>query len=212
MNSNENNNDIKLPLTRKKQRQNAMQMIYQMDIKDEFDFNKKLNLDNKYQDIKEEITLENISEHNNFDYISKLIIDFSKEKLAQDFDVKEYLDDDGKIIYEVVDSYYNTQIDSQSFENIQYLKDVISAFVQNREKINEIIKQVLSDKWKMNRLAKIDLAILRTAITEIKYVATPYKVAINEALELSKKFSDEKSTKFINGVLKDYVKIFEEEK
>ncbi|MBF1051794.1 MAG: transcription antitermination factor NusB, partial [Peptostreptococcaceae bacterium] len=59
---------------------------------------------------------------------------------------------------------------------------------------------------------KIDLAILRTAITEIKYVATPYKVAINEALELSKKFSDEKSTKFINGVLKDYVKIFEEEK
>jgi transcription antitermination factor nusB len=212
MNSNENNNDIKLPLTRKKQRQNAMQMIYQMDIKDEFDFNKKLNLDNKYQDIKEEITLENISEHNNFDYISKLIIDFSKEKLAQDFDVKEYLEDDGKIIYEVVDSYYNTQIDSQSFENIQYLKDVISAFVQNREKINEIIKQVLSDKWKMNRLAKIDLAILRTAITEIKYVATPYKVAINEALELSKKFSDEKSTKFINGVLKDYVKIFEEEK
>ena len=204
MNSNENNNDIKLPLTRKKQRQNAMQMIYQMDIKDEFDFNKKLNLDNKYQDIKEEITLENISEHNNFDYISKLIIDFSKEKLAQDFDVKEYLEDDGKIIYEVVDSYYNTQIDSQSFENIQYLKDVISAFVQNRE--------VLSDKWKMNRLAKIDLAILRTAITEIKYVATPYKVAINEALELSKKFSDEKSTKFINGVLKDYVKIFEEEK
>jgi transcription antitermination factor nusB len=212
MNSNENNNDIKLPLTRKKQRQNAMQMIYQMDIKDEFDFNKKLNLDNKYQDIKEEITLENISEHNNFDYISKLIIDFSKEKLAQDFDVKEYLEEDGKIIYEVVDSYYNTQIDSQSFENIQYLKDVISAFVQNREKINEIIKQVLSDKWKMNRLAKIDLAILRTAITEIKYVATPYKVAINEALELSKKFSDEKSTKFINGVLKDYVKIFEEEK
>ena len=212
MNSNENNNDIKLPLTRKKQRQNAMQMIYQMDIKDEFDFNKKLNLDNKYQDIKEEITLENISEHNNFDYISKLIIDFSKEKLAQDFDVKEYLEDDGKIIYEVVDSYYNTQIDSQSFENIQYLKDVISAFVQNREKINEIINQVLSDKWKMNRLAKIDLAILRTAITEIKYVATPYKVAINEALELSKKFSDEKSTKFINGVLKDYVKIFEEEK
>ena len=212
MNSNENNNDIKLPLTRKKQRQNAMQMIYQMDIKDEFDFNKKLNLDNKYQDIKEEITLENISEHNNFDYISKLIIDFSKEKLAQDFDVKEYLEDDGKIIYEVVDSYYNMQIDSQSFENIQYLKDVISAFVKNREKINEIIKQVLSDKWKMNRLAKIDLAILRTAITEIKYVATPYKVAINEALELSKKFSDEKSTKFINGVLKDYVKIFEEEK
>jgi transcription antitermination factor nusB len=212
MNSNENNNDIKLPLTRKKQRQNAMQMIYQMDIKDEFDFNKKLNLDNKYQDIKEEITLENISEYNNFDYISKLIIDFSKEKLAQDFDVKEYLEEDGKIIYEVVDSYYNTQIDSQSFENIQYLKDVISAFVQNREKINEIIKQVLSDKWKMNRLAKIDLAILRTAITEIKYVATPYKVAINEALELSKKFSDEKSTKFINGVLKDYVKIFEEEK
>ena len=212
MNSNENNNDIKLPLTRKKQRQNAMQMIYQMDIKDEFDFNKKLNLDSKYQDIKEEITLENISEYNNFDYISKLIIDFSKEKLAQDFDVKEYLEEDGKIIYEVVDSYYNTQIDSQSFENIQYLKDVISAFVQNREKINEIIKQVLSDKWKMNRLAKIDLAILRTAITEIKYVATPYKVAINEALELSKKFSDEKSTKFINGVLKDYVKIFEEEK
>ena len=212
MNSNENNNDIKLPLTRKKQRQNAMQMIYQMDIKDEFDFNKKLNLDNKYQDIKEEITLENISEYNNFDYISKLIIDFSKEKLAQDFDVKEYLEEDGKIIYEVVDSYYNTQIDSQSFENIQYLKDVISAFVQNREKIKEIRKQVLSDKWKMNRLAKIDLAILRTAITEIKYVATPYKVAINEALELSKKFSDEKSTKFINGVLKDYVKIFEEEK
>ena len=57
MNSNENNNDIKLPLTRKKQRQNAMQMIYQMDIKDEFDGRVNVIVDGGDSDIGIESTV-----------------------------------------------------------------------------------------------------------------------------------------------------------
>ncbi len=68
----------------------------------------------------------------------------------------------------------------------------------------EVDKQIeaYSDHWKMNRLAKVDLAILRLSITELLYRDDiPDSVSINEAVDLAKKFGGEDSGKFINGVL-----------
>lgn len=67
--------------------------------------------------------------------------------------------------------------------------------------IDEMIAQHL-EKWTINRLAKVDLNILRLGVFELMYVDDiPANVAINEALEVSKRFGDEQSSKFINGVL-----------
>lgn len=83
----------------------------------------------------------------------------------------------------------------------EYLKILITGTADNLNEIDELIKANL-EKWSFDRLAKVDRNILRLAIYEMKYSDdVPLKVAINEAVELAKHFSDEKSSKFINGIL-----------
>ena len=69
-----------------------------------------------------------------------------------------------------------------------------------------MIEKNLKEKWTIERISKIDIAILKLAIYEILYSEVPYKVAINEAIELAKKYGDESSKKFINGILASIVK------
>ncbi|MGN0460628.1 MAG: transcription antitermination factor NusB [Ruminococcus sp.] len=72
----------------------------------------------------------------------------------------------------------------------------------NLEEIDKIISDHLSAKWKLNRISKVSLSILRLAVYEMKYVEDiPTNVTINEAVELSKKFSGEEEYKFVNGIL-----------
>lgn len=66
---------------------------------------------------------------------------------------------------------------------------------------------LLAHNWNIERIAEIDLIILRMALTEIQEMPdTPVKVALNEAIELAKKFSTAESSSFINGILDSYVK------
>ena len=90
---------------------------------------------------------------------------------------------------------------------IKYINDIIYGIENNDEEIKEIIKQCLQEKWSIERISKINLSILKLAIYEMKYKEIPLKVEINEAVELSKKYGDEKSSKFINGALASAVKI-----
>ena len=85
--------------------------------------------------------------------------------------------------------------------DLEYIKEVLKGVEENKEEIDELIKNNLQ-KWKIDRISKVNLSILRLAIYEMNYVSdVPEKVAINEALEITKKYSDEKSGSFINGVL-----------
>ena len=78
--------------------------------------------------------------------------------------------------------------------------------------IDDIIKANL-DKWSFDRVARTDLAILRTAVAEMLYVDTiPDKVSINEAVNMSKRFSDEKSYAFVNSVLSKIDRYLSEQK
>lgn len=80
---------------------------------------------------------------------------------------------------------------------------LIKGVMKNIEAIDHIIQPHLNE-WSIDRLAKIDVAILRLAVYEMYYVddsKVPDKVAIDEAIELSKFFSNDTSRKFINGVL-----------
>ena len=64
----------------------------------------------------------------------------------------------------------------------------------------------MKSNWKIERISKIDLSLLELAIYEIKYKEVPYKVAINEAVELAKKYGEENSKTFVNGILASIVK------
>ena len=94
-------------------------------------------------------------------------------------------------------------IDDFSLDSIdyEYIEKTILDGIHNLKQIDELINKNSKD-WKINRIAKVDLAILREAITEILYVESiPSSVSINEAVEISKKYSNHDSHKFINGIL-----------
>lgn len=90
-------------------------------------------------------------------------------------------------------------------ESKDFCKQIITAFVENRKEIEDIIGQNLIG-YELNRVYKVDLALIMEAITEIKYLKSPIPVVINEVLNLSKEYSTEKSSKFINGVLSSICK------
>jgi transcription antitermination protein NusB len=82
-----------------------------------------------------------------------------------------------------------------------YIDKGISLMLENIKGIDELIESSLTS-WNIERLARVDVSILRLAVVEIKYFDDiPEKVAINEAVELAKRYSTDKAPKFINGVL-----------
>ncbi|KKP69970.1 transcription antitermination factor NusB [candidate division CPR3 bacterium GWF2_35_18] len=89
------------------------------------------------------------------------------------------------------------------------LSEIISNVVSNREKIDLQI-EVAAPAWPISQISKIDLTILRIASAELQYIkGIPNKVSIDEAVELSKEFSGDTSSKFINGVLGTILKNIE---
>src|SRR3989338_3537548 len=87
-------------------------------------------------------------------------------------------------------------------ENVfDFYKSLFTSTVANRQKIDEIIKKT-SLNWEMERMPAIDRSILRMAVCEMMILSdAPVAVIIDEAIELAKKYSTEKSGKFVNGVL-----------
>ena len=88
----------------------------------------------------------------------------------------------------------------------EYIKDSILGIKENNIEIQGLIEKNLKADWKIDRISKIDLSLLKLAIYEIKYKEIPYKVAINESLELAKKYGEETSKNFIYGILASVVK------
>lgn len=93
------------------------------------------------------------------------------------------------------------QLANQDKEVREYAKEIIIAVHENRNTIDEDISTALVD-WQVTRLAHIDRDILRIAVAEMKYLKVPDSIAINEAVELTKRYSEEESHRFINGVLR----------
>ena len=110
---------------------------------------------------------------------------------------------------ENLENQLDLYIEANNIENndaIEYIKDAILGIGENKEKILAYIEKNLKSDWKIDRISKIDLAILKLAIYEIKYKKLPYKVVINEAVELAKKYGEDNSKKFVNGILASIVK------
>ena len=112
-----------------------------------------------------------------------------------------------KILYQVFileESSVEFNIESLKKELLEvdneFVNEVVDGILKNRKEIYETANKYLTN-WSMERLNKVDQAILCIGIYELEYTKTPSIVAINEAIELSKKYSDEKVTKMINAVL-----------
>lgn len=105
-------------------------------------------------------------------------------------------------IYQKENITYN--IDEVIKENLEvdneFVKSMVTNIIEKKEELFKIANNNLKD-WKMSRLGLTDQAILCMGIYELLYTDTPSVVAINEAIELAKKYSDDKVKNMINGVL-----------
>lgn len=112
-----------------------------------------------------------------------------------------------KVLYQVFilsESGIEFDIDALIKEQLEVENDFVSSSIETILKEKETIYNLANtylESWPMDRLNKVDQAILSLGVYELKYTETPPIVAINEAVELSKKYSDEKVTKMINAVL-----------
>lgn len=119
-----------------------------------------------------------------------------------------------QVLYQIdifEESSIKYDIDSLIKERLEvensFVNDTISGILKNKKEINALANKYLKD-WTIDRLNKVDKAIIELGIYELMYTDTPSVVCINEAIELSKKYSEEQVTKMINGVLD---KIYHEE-
>ena len=91
-------------------------------------------------------------------------------------------------------------ISEQKEKDKAFKSEIIEHYNAHREEIESEIEKVLIG-YEKDRVYKIDFAILSLALIEIKFCKTPTAIAINEAVEIAKAYSTEKSAKFINGIL-----------
>ena len=102
---------------------------------------------------------------------------------------------------ETAEEIFEKATEVRSLEVDEYVKNVFFGSYENSEKITEALDKHLKG-WKKERISPVSMAILRLACYEIMFLEDiPAKVSINEAVELAKKYDDEKSYSFVNGVL-----------
>ncbi len=93
------------------------------------------------------------------------------------------------------------QVDNLSDADKTFLENLTAGVIACQEELDTIIGK-FAHGWALNRLARVDLTILRMAVYELKYMPEiPVGATINEAVELSKRFCEDKSSGFINGIL-----------
>ena len=96
--------------------------------------------------------------------------------------------------------------DIQSKKAQEYIEDVVNGINKEAKAIMDTISKNLKEDWKIERVSKINLALLKLGIYEIVYKELPFKVVINEVVELAKKYGEDTSKVFINGILASVVK------
>lgn len=104
-----------------------------------------------------------------------------------------------------IDDVINEILESMDIEDrkkidINFLNDLVNGVINNMDNIDKYISKYLSN-WTIDRLGLTDQAIIRISVYELIYTDTPNLACINEAIELAKRYSDEKVAKMINGVL-----------
>lgn len=92
-----------------------------------------------------------------------------------------------------------------SIKDDEFIMNILELFRQNKDEVDDTIRRFIKG-WTIERLSRVTLSVLRFAVTELKYCPTSEKVVINEAVEISKKYSTPQDSRFVNGVLGSVVK------
>ena len=92
-------------------------------------------------------------------------------------------------------------------EDIAYLVNIVNIYNEKNEYLEKIIEENKKETWDYSRIDKIAIALIKLSIIEIEFLEVPFKISINECINICKKYNEEKNTKFINGILANYVKI-----
>lgn len=100
--------------------------------------------------------------------------------------------------------FEDIELDSQKVK--EEIKEDVNKIRENNDEIIKQISNNLKSDWKLERISKVNIALLKLAIYEMLYKNVPYKVVINEVVELAKKYGEDTSSSFINGVLATVVK------
>ena len=103
------------------------------------------------------------------------------------------------------DIYRELLDEDNNDSDLSYLNELVDGVLDYQSEIDMEITKYLRKNWNIGRLNKTDLIILRIAIFEIKYCDVASKIAVNEAVELAKEFSDDKSYKFVNAILQNLI-------
>lgn len=103
-------------------------------------------------------------------------------------------------INEQIDNFIETE-EIEDEEAINYIKDVVTGIDKNNDMIESEIKDNIKKDWSISRISKIDFTLLKLGIYEILFSKLPYKVVVNEVVQIAKKYGDDNSGSFINGVL-----------
>jgi transcription antitermination protein NusB len=101
---------------------------------------------------------------------------------------------------EAIDAYYDALYSEEQLARDPFVTDLVRGTVQHAAQIDEQISKH-AEHWRMERMPIVDRNILRLAVFEMVHAGTPAAIAIDEALELARKFSNEESVQFVNGVL-----------
>lgn len=120
----------------------------------------------------------------------KLIYSLEIQKSFEDEDMELYFED--------------MQLNDEKVKN--QIKEDVNSIIKNKDELLEQISNNLKSDWKLERISKVNIALLKLAIYEMLYKRIPYKVVINEVVELAKKYGEDASSSFINGVLATVVK------
>ncbi len=89
---------------------------------------------------------------------------------------------------------------------VEYINQTINGITLEKAEIEKMISQNLKEKWDINRISKVNLALLKLGIYEMLYSKLPYKVVVNEVVELAKKYGEDSSPSFVNGILANIIK------
>lgn len=115
-------------------------------------------------------------------------------QLIKDLDYKEQLE------------IYINEENITDKDAVKYITDIVEGIKKNDKEIEDVISQNIKEEWTIGRINKVNLTLLKLGIYEMLYSKLPYKVVINEVVELSKKYGDDNSKSFVNGVLASVVK------
>ena len=105
----------------------------------------------------------------------------------------------------LTDIFSELETKDYSQDTIQWAENITNLAEEHLSNIDTIIHDYTID-WNIDRLSYVDKALLRIGISEIIYTDTPFQVVVNEIIELSKTYSSEEASKFINGILGQFVK------